>query len=69
MFLFRLLVFVIFIYVVYKLIKNLFLEMSRENNQNSVKGTPEQGVPPPYDPHNVEDIEFKDIEKGHKKKS
>ena len=57
--LFRTILIVVLVYFVYKLLKNFMKPVTKE--RPSVKGKPENHIPPPYDPNQVEDIDYKDV--------
>lgn len=58
----RIVLIVILIYFVYKLLKNFILK-SLPKEHPSVKGSPQNHIPPPYDPNQVEDIDYKDVKR------
>ncbi|NIS38076.1 hypothetical protein GWN91_02625 [Candidatus Saccharibacteria bacterium] len=63
----RIVLIILFVYLVYKLLKNLFTP--RTNKNTSVKGNSSKTVsPPPYDPDQVEDVDYKEVKSDKKKK-
>lgn len=61
----RIVLIVILIYFVYKLLKNFILR-SLPKERPSVKGRSKDHIPPPYDPNQVEDIDYKDVKRKHR---
>lgn len=58
----RIVLIVILIYLFYKLLKNAIIKsMSKE--RPPVKGKSGNHIPPPYDPNQVEDIDYKDVKR------
>lgn len=57
----RILLFTILIYFVYKLLKNLLKPGGKQ--RPPVKGKPENHTPPPYDPNQVEDIDYEEVKR------
>ncbi|MCK6619306.1 MAG: hypothetical protein HUU32_03765 [Calditrichaceae bacterium] len=55
----RFLLFLALIYLVYRLVRNLFPALPKQPPR--VKGDAPEKVPPPYDPGQVEDIDYKEV--------
>ena len=57
-FLFRVILFVTLFYFVYKLVKNMLSPGHGKKTFN--RGTAPKNVPPPYDPNQVEDVDYEE---------
>jgi hypothetical protein len=57
----RIILFVILFYFVYKLFKNLL--KPAQKRRFFVKGKSQNKIPPPYDPNQVEDIDYEEIKR------
>jgi hypothetical protein len=55
----RIILFVILFYFVYKLLKSLL--KPAQKRRFSVKGKSQNNIPPPYDPNQVEDIDYEEV--------
>ncbi len=61
-FLFRTFLFFLLFYYLVKWFRNFIAPTSK--NRPKVKGkSPENNAPPPYDPRNVEDIDYREVKK------
>lgn len=55
----RLLLWVALFYLIYRLVRNLF--PTPPKHSPGVKGNAPEKVPPPYDPRQVEDIDYQEV--------
>jgi hypothetical protein len=60
----RIILYVVLIYLVYKLLKNLLKPAQKQ--RFSMKGKSQNDTPPPYDPNQVEDIDYEEVKRKNR---